>query len=106
MARQFLSKHLFEILDFFFARQIIFEADFWPAKPFMLKILPIWSKGWPPLAYTINSQPGVRVPPRVHKQFSGGAWNFKSYQNRRTKDKQNGFWGYAKGFNIDLGVLE
>jgi hypothetical protein len=39
-----------------------------------------------------NSQPGVRVPLGVHKQFAGGMQYFKSYQDKPTKGKQKRFW--------------
>jgi hypothetical protein len=51
-----------------------------------------------------NSQPGVRVPLGVHKQFAGGMQYFKSYQDKPTKGKQKRFWGYTKRINFDLGV--
>ena len=31
----------------------IFQANFWPAETFLLKIWPTWSKEWPPLQNTL-----------------------------------------------------
>jgi hypothetical protein len=101
----FFSKHLFEIFDFFFARQNIFEANFWPAKPFVLKILPTWSKGWPPLAYTINSQFGVRVPLRGYASSSQGVRGILN-PIKISPQQVKRFWGYAKGVNFGRGVRQ
>ena len=53
-----------------------------------------------------NSQPGVRVPPGGTQAVRRGYVEFQIYQNKQTKGKQKGAWGYAKEVNFDLGVCE
>jgi hypothetical protein len=75
----------------------------------VLKIYLQWSRITLRLSgtdYSSDSPPGVRIPLRVRKHFAGGAENFKSYKNKPTKGKQKGFWGYAKGINLDLGYAK
>ncbi len=67
-------------------------------------------------AYGSGSQPGVRVPLGVREKLTGGTPNFKNdskqvYLGRiidlgvREGDTIL-IWGYAEGYNPDLGVRE
>jgi hypothetical protein len=68
------------------------------------------------MLYTSGSQPGVRVPLGVRKQFIGVRGNIIHIKISPIKEKQKEFWGYekrsiliwgyAKRVHFDLGVRE
>jgi hypothetical protein len=53
----------------------------------------------------LNQRLGTRTPGGTQAVRRGYS-EFQIYQNKHTKGKQKGAWGYAKGVNFDLGVRE
>jgi hypothetical protein len=68
------------------------------------------------LPYISGSQPGVRVPLGVHEKLTGGTPNKKTLKNMFIwvglliwgvcEGDTVLIWGYAEGYNPDLGVRE
>jgi hypothetical protein len=66
------------------------------------------------LFYCSGSQPGVRIPLGVHEKTTGGTQNSKNSSKEALlgiifdlevrKGHTILIWGYAEGYNIDLGV--
>ena len=52
---------------------------------------------------TSSSQPGVGVPLGVPEKLTEGTQNFKNY-SKKLIWVQFLFWGYAEGYNLDLGA--